>query len=406
MTYMLIGILLGISGFFFIGVKGLLLPILNKKAPETSVLTFSWIVSGLFLLSLLLANISFFVGTKIMIPPYLQTILLLSGGALLSMPFLFQKSLKIQLPILFLFCFIGTVLIPLNDSIWTSEIGQWSFRFIGAGSWMLFLLMNTTLDRIPLFTYITNTALFIILAISATTFIPLLSPVFFYLFFMLMVLNMITFYIFQKNNILIYTFPLSFLLNWIVGFVLLLIAASGKIAYIPIIFGYNMMEIMIAIGINVYLYRRLFPIMVPFIVEKAFADNLPIKKIIKKVFYTSLLLGFLGIFGIYSDKALVFPTYVLAFIVLINAYMSFSNSLEKPTIRGLFKDITAGVKTLSVEMKKLPLKQEQNKRPSHINEQKEILQTKDISVPKADKKQKKVTVTVKNKKNTKNKSHP
>lgn len=405
MTYMLIGILLGISGFFYISVKGLLLPLLNKKAPEISILTFSWIVSGLFLLSLLLANISFFIGTKIMIPPYMQTILFLSGGALFSMPFLFQKSLKIQLPILFLFCFVGTVLIPLNNSIWTSEISIWGFRIIGAICWMLFLLMNTTLDRIPLFTYITNTALLIILAISATTFVPLLNPVFFYLFFLLIVLNMITFYIFQKSNILIYTFPLAFLLSWIMGFALLLITANGKIAYIPIVFGYNIMEIIIAIGINVYLYRRLFPIMVPFIIEKAYANNLPIKKIIKKIFYTSLLLGFLGIFGVYSDKALVFPTYVLAIIVLINAYMSFSNNLEKPTIRGLFKDIKTGVKTLSIEMKKLPLKQEQNKQPCHINEPKEILQTKDIAVPKADKKQKKAITTVKNKKNTKNKSH-
>ena len=351
MTLLSAGILLCISLFFFGSVRGIILPRILKKNPETQIITFSWITGIVFLTSLIISNYAFFLLNQITINPLFVLFLFLGGFAFLIMPYLVTKATKWQILTLFLFCLGGTFLIPPPSGEFLTPINI-AIRVGGALFWCAIILMNTVLDRIPLFSYITNTTAFIILALACTSFANIVPYPYFYSFILIIILNMLLFYILKKLGILIYTFPIVFLLNWLIGYILLHFMYTIQVVYIPIFFSFGMMEILMAIGVNFYTQKRFFPVTVSFVTERAFELNIPLKNIVKKIFYTTFVIMFLAMIAIKvsGTKSSVLYTYIITLIVLSSSYRVLSGKSEGTSLWSALKDVKTGMGVLKSEM--------------------------------------------------------
>ena len=351
MTLLSAGILLVISLFFYGSVKWFILPRILKKKPDTQIITFSWITGIIFLISLGVLNFVFSVANLSVADPFFVSFLFLTGFAFLLMPFLLKKDTKWQILVLFLLCLGATFLIPPPSGEFITPVNV-AIRFGGALFWCIIILINTVLDRIPLFSYITNTCAFVILSLSCATFVGIVPYTYFCSFILIILLNMFVFCIYRKTGILVYTFPLVFLFNLIIGYVLLHFMYTVQAVYIPLFFGFSLMEILVAIGINLYTYRRLFPVTVSFVTEKAFELNIPLKSIVKKLFYTTFVIMFLSMLAIKvaEIKTSVLYIYLIALVVLYSSYRLLSGKSESTSVWAALKDVKEGMGVLKNEL--------------------------------------------------------
>lgn len=353
MALLSVGILLSISLLFFTSVRWLILPKILKKNPEMQIISFSWIVGTVFLTSLLIAGYALSVFNVTIINPSFFMIMALGGLAFVVMPFLVTKNTKLQILALFLFCLAGTFVIPAPnpDFILTNTL----FRFAGALFWCAIILTSVVLDRIPLFSYITNTSAFVVLSLACTSFAGILPYSFFHLFILIILLNLLTFCIFKKTGILVYTFPIVFLLNWITGYILLHFMFSLQAIYIPLFYSFAIMEIAVAVSINFYKNRRFLPISVPFATEHSFTLNIPLKKIVKKLFYTNFIVMFVAIVAIkvsHDNSTSILYVYFIAVIVLYNTYRILCGQSQGTSLWAAIKDVKTGLGVLKEEISK------------------------------------------------------
>lgn len=351
MTLLSAWIILLISLFFYGSVKWFILPRILKKNPDTQIITFSWITGIVCLISLGVLNFVFSAVNLSVTYPLFVGFLFLTGFAFLLMPFLLKKDTKWQILVLFLLCLSGTFLIPPPSGEFITPANT-AIRFGGALFWCSIILINTVLDRIPLFSYITNTCAFVILSLSCATFVGIVPYTYFYSFILIILLNMFVFCIYRKTGILVYTFPLVFLFNWIIGYVLLHFMYTVQAVYIPLFFSFSLMEILVAVGINLYTNKRLFPITISFVTEKAFELNLPLKSIVKKLFYTTFVIMFLSMLAIKvaEIKMSVLYIYMIAFVVLYSSYRLLSGQSESTSFWGALKDVKTGMGVLANEL--------------------------------------------------------
>ena len=266
--------------------------------------------------------------------------LIVGAVAVLIMPFFRNKSLLIQSIILFAFCLIGSTFISAPANIY-----PWLFYMLFALCWTGLFLLQTIIDRIPLISYVLNSALLTILALAASSLFNMLPPSLFSLFLSALFIHLLIFWFMKKTNLLFEFFPIIFLMNWIIGYGFLFFAGQGHFLYFPIFFGYPLMEIGLILITRLF-FKNKEPL---FIVEQAFSRGAPVRAVIQKVFYTTLLLGLIGLAGIKaslttSKYGLI--VYGMAFIILYNMHLSLAHNMTKVTLRSTVHDIIMGFKTL------------------------------------------------------------
>lgn len=342
-----IGILLFAGLLLYAGVRFLLFPSLTENR-ATPPVTWSWIIACLFLSTLFGIHCFYYIAGYFFLPP--DGSVLFSGNiilylitgtvALLLMPFLQNKSLFVQVTVIFAFCFVGSTLVSAPVGI-----NALLFQALFALVWTGIILLNTVLDRIPLISFVTNSSVMLVLALASSSFFQILPMSLLWLYLSALFLHLVIFLFMKKADLPFEFFPIVFLLNWIIGYAFLTFASQGNIVYSPIFFGYSLMELCVAV------LTRLFgkKAVVLFAVEQAFIRRAPVKIVIKKVFYTVILLGIIALAGIKTNQITLkycSVVYGMAMIVLYNFYWSLTRNMTKVTLRSTVKDMIMGFKSL------------------------------------------------------------
>ena len=342
-----IGSLLFAGLILFTGVRFLLLPALIKNQ-ATPPITYSWMIACLFLSALFGIHCFYYIARYFAISADSAELfsgniilyLILGAVALLVMPFLQRKSLIIQSGVIFAFCFVGSTFVSAPNGI-----NAWLFYALFALSWTGIILLNTILDRIPLISFVTNSAIMIVLALASSSFFQMLSPALLSLYLSALFVHLFIFLFMKKIDLPFEFFPVVFLMNWIIGYAFLTFASQGNIIYLPVFFGYPLMEFCLATG--ALLLKKQTGIL--FAVEQAFIRRAPVKIVIKKVFYTIILLGLIGLAGIKSSQTTskyILVVYGMALIILYNFYITLTRNMTKVSLRSTVQDIMMGFKTL------------------------------------------------------------
>ncbi len=343
-----ISVLLFIGGLLYLGTRLILFPSLTKDSSHTvTPIVYSWLIACLSFSALFGVYCIYYICGYFL--PGMDDPCLFSGEcviyliigavALLLMPFFRNKSLPIQLIALFAFFLIGSTCIPAP-----AYMNPWLFYILSALVWTGICLIQTIIDRIPLISYICNSAITIILALASSSLFNMLPPVLFFLFLSALFIHMLIFGFMKKANMLFEFFPIIFLMNWIIGYGFITFAAQGHLIYLPIFFGYSLMETGLIL-ITRLLFKNKLPL---FTVEKAFSNGAPVKAVTQKVFYAILLLGLISLAGMKSEITTKYclVVYGMALIVLYNLYLTLIHNMTKVTLRSSLQDIMMGFKTL------------------------------------------------------------
>ena len=342
-----IGALIFAGLLLYAGVRFLLLPTVMKNQ-ATSPVTYSWLIACLFLSALFGIHCFYYIAHYFIISADNaelfsgnMTLYLMTGAAaLLVMPFLQQKSLTVQSGVIFAFCFAGSTFVSAPNGI-----NAWLFYALFALVWTGVILFYTILDRIPLISFVINSAVMIVLALASSSFFQMLPLELLPLYLSALFVHLFIFLFMKKTDWPFEFFPVVFLMNWIIGYAFLTFASQGSILYLPIFFGYPLMEFCLVAG--ALLLKKQTGML--FAVEQAFIRRAPVKIVIKKVFYTVILLGFIGLAGIKSSQTTskyTLVVYGMALIILYNFYITLTRNMTKVSLRSTVQDIMMGFKTL------------------------------------------------------------
>lgn len=346
-----VGVLLFTGLFFYLGFRFFIWPVLQRKQPGGNMpLVFSWAVACLTLTGILCSGfiyyalISFFnlPGGQFFLSGAMLKFLGLGGAGLLVMPLFKEKSLLVQSIVIYVFCLLGCFLIlPLNS--------VYSFLYCAllALGWLGVMLLSVFVDRAPLVSYLTNSALLLVLSFGSSGFFPLLETPFFYFFLTVLFFHLMIFLFMKKVRILNEFFPIVFLINWLAGYPLISMADPGSVIYIPVFYGYQLVEFLLVFVPVVFFKRNAC-----MAIEQAFQRGVPVKLIVRKMFYYLILIDVIGLIGLKTSRMELkycAVVYLMVGIVLYNLYLSFVLGGEKITLRSSIKDFGKGLKTLFIE---------------------------------------------------------
>lgn len=238
-------------------------------------------------------------------------------------------------------------------------------RIILAGVWTFFILFFTEIDRVPMESYILSMAFFLLFLLMSVGIFGIFPLGMFPFFATVLTLILISLILFKKVGFFWMGFPMIFAVTFIVGYFFMRLAVMPNGVYVLIMLGYPMMESVIAVGLNLYRYRQLFPLQVPFLTERAFGLQLSPKKVFQKVFYAVLLTGIIGILGMQSSMQYFGVSLAMSVIILYGMFIGFTRNTAKVSFKNLGKDAKNGWQTLVREIKTLQLKQpQQEEKPS------------------------------------------
>ena len=354
--YIQLGILFSVSVFFLVSIERFLIPLLKKKTENISLLPLSWGTAAFFIIALILQQVVSVLTHTPALNVSDWSILLLPAAGIAVMPFLYGKTLTLQSFCIFVLCLAGTCFLPIPFHISTLW-GDVFTRLMLAGGWTFFILICTELDRVPIEGFILNMAFFLLfLLLSIHVFSAFPSEVFPFLITIL-TLVLLTLFLFRRRGFFWLSFPMIFTTMFIAGYFFCRLAVMPNGAYVLIMLGYPIMETIIALALNLYLYRRLFPITVPFLTERAFGLKLPPKKVFQKVFYALILTELIGLLGLYSSLHYFGISFVMAIILLYGLFIGFTRDMTKVSLKNVGKDVKNGWLVLWNEFKTVSVKQ-------------------------------------------------
>lgn len=359
--YTQLGILLSVGVLFLASVGGFLIPFLRKKTQEVSLLPFSWGCAILFTVALLLQQgVSLWFGVSTLFPKEWAVFFLMLAG-LAGMPMLLGKSLVKQSACLFALCFMALFILPsplFGLTAWWSDA---LVRVMLAGVWTFFILLFTETDRVPMESYILSMAFFLLFLLMSIGIFGIFPVGLFSFFATVLTLILVSLILYKKVGFFWMGFPMIFAVMFIAGYFFMRLAVMPNGAYVLIMLGYPIMEGVIAGALNLYRYRQLFPLQVPFLTERAFSLQLSVKKVFQKVFYAILLTGIIGMLGMQSSMQYFGVSLAMAVIILYGLFIGFTRNPTKVSFKNLGKDAQNGWRTLMQEIKTFPLKQAQQK---------------------------------------------
>ncbi len=349
--YVQLGILMSVAIFFLAGMHILVIPLLKKHTENISLLPLSWGTGILFIVALIAQQVASYFFQRPIIDMSDLGILLWTATGLSIMPLLYGKTLKLQSLCLLTLCFIGTFAIPLSSLGLSNFLYEIVIRLLLAGGWTFFILTCTEIDRVPLEGFILNMAFFLLfLLMSIDTFSILPSNLFPFLTTVL-TLILLTLFLFRRLSFFWMSFPMVYVVTFLAGYFFCRLAIMPNGAYVAIMLGYPLMETLIALAINIYLYRRILPLSVPFLTERAFNLNLAPKKIFQKVFYAMIITGLIGLLGMRSSMNYFGVSFIMAIIILYSLFIGFTHNMTKVSLKTVGNDVKNGWQALYNEVK-------------------------------------------------------
>lgn len=349
-------ILLSVGLFFSACMHWGLLPLLKKNNKKTTSFLMAFGCAGLMAFSLLLGNLfaCFLMGQSVEV---LSQIVFLLGVIGLSAFFVFASKPALYWGSVWILCLCGTFLLPGHISFFNTLIPGVFYCFLASFLWVLFIAIMMVLDRIPLFSFLALSALYLGGAFTSTDFLKTLPGDFYNTcVFVLCLLVCITYFL-KKNCIFNLGRPVVFLLSYLIGYAGVYLTALGKSVYLPVFVGYELLEITVALFLNLLLYHRFYPIQVPFLVERALMKNIMVGKVLKKIFVFCFVLSSLAALCVYSSGDYILLAYVFLGIILYNAYLNLTTWGDpKVRLRDVFKDAKSGITALKKELFNVPLK--------------------------------------------------
>ena len=346
---------------FLIGCVKWGIPLWQKtfKKDDITVGYFLNIVAGLSSLAILGGAFftAFYENTDLLLPTTI--IFLASAGSILTA--VFQNNKKISFCFTVLLCATGLFLLPEGITLSYTNFQDILFKFISLISWIFFIWMMHQFDRIPLFSFSVFSVLFLTASIMCTNIFPFLPALFQPLCLLALTTITLNSFLFKNRGIFCLGPSFIFFISYIIGYFGYCLSANGLSAGIPIFIAYELMEILLAIGTNIFLYHKLSPIQTPFFIEKVFSKGINLTKAMRKIFSINFFFAMLGLLTTYTIQKNVtifninnmFFMYGCTIILLFNIYLTFHNwGKTNAELKNLFKDIKNGLATLKDEFKK------------------------------------------------------
>ncbi len=257
---------------------------------------------------------------------------------------------------LFLLCLAGTVLAPQTAAFWALPF-SWAFCLAFAGLWAGFVLMMTLFDRVILVAFLALSALIIGVVLSSSMAFPLFPDIFNVAFLVLLFLLLGLVYYLKNNGCYILGKPALFFVSYLIGYMGVVLAASGRGRFVPIFVSYELFELVIAMGTNFWLYKRFFPLETPLMVETALMKNIAPGKLLRSVFWWCLLFVLLGMVSSASLGGYLVAPYVCAGLFLSLVYIRLKDwGKPKVKYKDLFSDLKNGFQALKNDMMNPSLK--------------------------------------------------
>ncbi len=357
MTLVHFGVLLAGVIFFIITTVGVVVPLWQKKSKDLLLISLSWGISIAFLASIALTQIiSFFLPIPPIMPEF-QYVALLTGVGVIIMPKLFGYPLKWQCSVIYLLCFLGTLVFPETLFGVSSTWGVIGIKLLIAALWTGLILTFVELDRVPVEGFVLTTAYFLLLLFMATGMLGILPDDLFGSFMQILSFVLLTLVIYKKNSFVWLGFPMMFALMFIAGFFLCRLAVTPAGGFVLIMLSYPLVEAILAIGLNLYRNHRIFPITIPLMAERGIIAGIPVKTVVLRIFYIILLTGIIGVLGLRTSMRYFPISIFMAALVMYGTYIRLTRNTAKVSLRSITKDAKMGMSTLWQEVKTLPLKE-------------------------------------------------
>ncbi len=267
----------------------------------------------------------------------------------------FQDKKRLLFIITTLLCLLGIFLNPIAINLTLTNI----ITMCGATLlWVGFIYMMQQFDRVFLFSFSTFSVFFLIASLMCSDIFPFFNNSFQFLCFTtLIALISITFCL-KKRGIFLQGSSFVFFLSYLIGYFGYYLGTSVNASVLPIFIAYELLEITLALGLNLYLYHQLTPIQVPFLIEKVYATQKDISKAIKKIFSISFffsILALLSAYTIYKNISVmglknIYVMYAFTAVLLFQIYLIFHSwGQPKAEFKNLFKDIKSELKKVHNE---------------------------------------------------------
>ncbi len=326
-----------------------IIPFLQSKSKEDMTVAsfFKWValISGVTVLAGVFVD-GVIEKTSIFIPATLVALATVGGFFYTQ----FQEKKHIQFVLVSLFCGVGLLLTPFSF-----EFGFLAFLYkaLALILWVAFIYMMQQFDRVFLFSFSVFSVLFLTVSLMTSSVFPLLNSGFqFMALSILVVLGMMAF-LWKKIGIFLQGPSFVFFMAYIIGYIGYYLAMAGEAIVLPIFIAYELLEIMLALCMNFYLHRKLLPIEVPFLIEKAIMTGKDVGKVIKKIFSISFFFAMLALISAYILRKNISVMgiqniqvmYLFAVILLFQTYLVLTTwGQPKVEFKNLFKDIKTEIK--------------------------------------------------------------
>ena len=262
----------------------------------------------------------------------------------------FQDKKYAQLTLTALFCGVGLFLTPFEIVSSPMDVVYKGFALL---LWVAFIYLMQQFDRVFLFSFSVFSVLLLTASLMTSSVFPLLnSELQFMCLSVLVVLGTMTF-LWKKIGVFLQGPTFIFFMSYLLGYFGYYLAMAGEGAALPIFIAYELLEITMALCANFYLYKKLFPLQAPFLIEKAMMTGKDVGKLIKKVFSISFFFAMLALISAYvlrkdisvmGIKNIHFMD-LFAVILLFQTYLILSSwGQPKVEFKNLFKDIKSEIK--------------------------------------------------------------
>ncbi len=269
----------------------------------------------------------------------------------------FQDKKRLLFIITTLLCLLGTFLTPNGLEL---TLTNFAIQCCAALLWITFIYMMQQLDRIFLFSFTVFSVFFLVSSLMCSNIFPFLNSSFQFLCFSLLILLVsITFWL-KKKGLFLQGPASVFFLSYIIGYFGYCLGITGKASVLPIFIAYELLEIILALATNLYLYHKITPIQVPFLIEKAYMTQKNISNAVKKVFSISFFFSMLALLSAYTiHKNIsvmglknIYVMYAFTAVLLFQTYIVFKTWGEPKTeFKNLFKDLKSELKRVHSELK-------------------------------------------------------
>lgn len=313
-----------------------------------------------FLLSIVLTAVSFIIGlvyaarVEILLP-YLSVFL--GAMALLLMTLKGQGASREGG--YFLVCLCGVCLLP-SDLPLIAVMPWVMYPALGLSLYMMMRLFMI-MDRVPNLSLITLMAQGVLLYfLTRLTILPVwFASTMFYLFFAIVAAAQTMKLISGKTILGLFAAPV---VGWELGMIWVWVMAQGYPALPAVVFGYDLLEVIIATALTLKITGRVCPLAVPFLIEQAQMVATKEQKLSRYMLVMLILLSLIGL-AMTGDNTKNYYSWrwlmICQGVVLLGFWMRLRNwGQAQPRLRDLWGDLKQGLREVKKEMTTVPLKKE------------------------------------------------